>query len=95
MPPILLAERVRMLRRERNWTMDELVARAGVSYAALSRLERSTPDKISRRITIQTLLALANALNVSTDYLLGLTDQRRPAPPKPPGGEVPPGMLYS
>ena len=84
MPPILLAERVRALRRERNWTIDELVVRTGVSYAALSRLERSTPATISRKITIGTVLALAEALEASLDYLVGRTPVRTLHPPPPP-----------
>jgi transcriptional regulator with XRE-family HTH domain len=84
MPPILLAERVRRLRREKNWTIDDLASVTGLSYAAISRLERSTPEKMSRKITIRTLMALALALGTSMEYLVGWTTIRAPVPPRLP-----------
>ena len=36
-----LAQRLRELRHERGWSLDELAARSGVSRATLSRLENN------------------------------------------------------
>jgi transcriptional regulator with XRE-family HTH domain len=36
-----LAERLRALRGERGWSLDELARRSGVSRATLSRLENA------------------------------------------------------
>jgi DNA-binding XRE family transcriptional regulator len=71
---MLLAERLRMLRAQKDWTLDELAVRAGVSRITIHRAERG-----SQRITAPIIMALAKALNVPTDYLLGMDedDKRR------------------
>ena len=52
-----------------NLNAAKLSALSGVSEAAISRYIRS-----ARLPSTDNLIALANALNVSADYLLGLTD---------------------
>ena len=39
----LLGARVRLARRERRWSMQELAARAGITTPTLSRIERGDP----------------------------------------------------
>lgn len=57
------------LREERGLKQKELAAMSGLSAQCISTLEMGT-----RQPTGNTLLALANALNVSADFLLGRTD---------------------
>jgi transcriptional regulator with XRE-family HTH domain len=63
-----LAQRVRHLRRERGWTQKALAARAGVQHITICRIERS---RDTSRVSVKTLMLLADALGVSTDHLLG------------------------
>lgn len=53
-------------RQARRWTQAELAERAGMAVEAYGRLERGL---VLPRA--QTLVALAEALNTSTDFLLG------------------------
>ena len=72
-----LGERVRQARRARDWTQRELADRAGLRAPhLLSYLERGGKTVVQA----DTLLGLAQALEVSTDYLLGLTDDPSPRP---------------
>lgn len=57
--------RVRQQRRQLKMTQDQLAKRAGISVSFLGHIERGT-----RKAGIETLVALANALDVSTDTLL-------------------------
>jgi len=67
-------ERVLAIRTERGWTRRELARRSGLHEVHLSKVE--TGER--KRLEADTVIALAQALQVSTDYLLGLTDNPRP-----------------
>lgn len=64
---MLDAERVRMTRLKYRISQKKLAEMIGQHQSYISRLERG--DVID--ITARTLEALADALNVTTDYLLG------------------------
>jgi transcriptional regulator with XRE-family HTH domain len=66
-----LSRRLRRIRRAKDWTQQELSKRAGVNAITISRIERGKADQVY----VETLMRLAQALEVSTDYLLGLTDE--------------------
>lgn len=66
-----LSQRVYALRRERNLSQKALGEAVGLSHKAISTLEGTT-----RGTSIEKLVALAEYFGVSTDYLLGRTDQR-------------------
>jgi len=51
-------------------TLDELAGKIGVNATTLGRIEKGQTQKISSDV----LAALAREFNVSTDFLLGLTD---------------------
>jgi len=65
----LLGERLRELRKQKNLTQDELAKLISTSRSSLTywELGKRNPDFV-------TLKKLANYFNVSTDYLLGRTD---------------------
>ena len=65
----ILGERVRALRKAGGWRQAELGEKIGLSHKAISTLESG-----SRGISVEKLIELAYALRVSTDYLLGITD---------------------
>lgn len=66
---IKFAERLKELRIEKNLSLMALGKAIGVSDMAISRWEtkKRTPN-------IESLVALAQFFNVTTDYLLGLED---------------------
>jgi len=64
---MLHAERLRMKRLEARLSQRALGEQIGMDQAHVSRIERG--ERVA--ITIQTLVKLADALQVSTDYLLG------------------------
>ena len=60
-----LGARVKRLRRELNITQEQLAEKVGISTSFLGHIERGT-----RVASLETFVALCNALNVSADYLL-------------------------
>ena len=66
-----LGVRVKNLRRERGFTLDELAGRAGVSRAMISKLERGEKNP-----TLVVAARLAEGLGVSLSRLAGV-EQRR------------------
>lgn len=66
---MFLGDRISKWRKQKKLTQEELAKKANVTKAAVSNYENghSTPSN-------DTLVAIADALDVSTDYLLGRTD---------------------
>ena len=60
-----IGKRIRRLRKQRNLTQEELGERAGLHYSYIGQVERG--DKIP---SLKTLSKIAQALNVSLDYIL-------------------------
>ena len=69
MPQTKMGQRVLLRRRELGLSQKELAERCGFPYQVISGLERGHQDIYSARLAV-----LAKALGVSSDYLLGLTD---------------------
>ena len=65
----IFAERVKLLRQQKNIKQSELGEIVGLTYAAISDIERGR-----RTTTIEKLVALADYFEVSVDYLVGRTD---------------------
>jgi transcriptional regulator with XRE-family HTH domain len=65
-----VGHRLLTIRESRNWTLDELAQRSGVSKAYLSRLEHG-----NRQPSITVLCAIANALGVSIAALFEQPDE--------------------
>lgn len=72
-----IGERVLLRRRELGLTQQELSEKVGCPYQVISRLESGRQSILAER-----LAAIAGALDVSADYLLGLSTKRPPAPPR-------------
>jgi transcriptional regulator with XRE-family HTH domain len=66
-------DRLKQLREARQYTHAELAALLDVGYAQINRYEagRTTPAG-------DVIVRIAEVFNVSTDYLLGLTDDQTP-----------------
>ena len=73
------AERLKKLRKDLGISQRELARKAGISSAMISLYEAGKKSP-----TIDVLMKLAVVLEVSADYLLGLTDD-----PSPRSGELP------
>jgi transcriptional regulator with XRE-family HTH domain len=74
-----LAARLRQVRRAKDQTQQELGALAQINYTTISRIESGE----AKHVYADTVRALAAALDVSSDYLLGLTDDPAPALKRP------------
>lgn len=61
--------RLRDLREDRDLTQKELAKLLSFTTSAYSKIERG-----ERTLTAEVLIYLSNFYNVSTDYLLGITD---------------------
>jgi transcriptional regulator with XRE-family HTH domain len=69
-PSEIFQERLKTARDGlRKWSQSELAARAGLPPSSIAHFETG-----SRKPSFDTLRRLANALEVTTDYLLGRTD---------------------
>lgn len=57
--------RVRKQRIALGWTQEELAEKVGMSTSFIGHVERG-----SRKASLESLIAIANAMEISTDYLL-------------------------
>ncbi len=69
--------RIRDLREDKDLRQREIAAMLHCSQVTYSRYESGARD-----IPTQMLIDLARIHKTSIDYLLGLTDERHPYPPK-------------
>lgn len=67
--------RIRNMREDRDLLQKDIAKYLHCSQVAYSRYELGLRD-----IPTEVLIALAEFHNTSTDYLLGLTDEKRPYP---------------
>lgn len=67
-----LGKRIERWREKRRMSPQELAKKAGISYPSLWRIERGTQGKPS----IFTIAALAQVLGVTTDYLVGMNEEK-------------------
>lgn len=75
MAPKTVGERIRERRMAKGWKLVKLAAMAETSHGYLSDVENGKVDSPNSAI----IARVAKALDTSTDYLLGLTDD--PTPP--------------
>ena len=68
----IIAERITKARKELGLNQKELAKKASLTEANLSRYENGLREPKSALV----LARLADALEVSTDYLVGLTDEK-------------------
>ena len=68
----VFSERLHLLRKERNELQKDLADLLEVSQSQVTEMERG-----HRGTSLERLTLLCEHYNVSADYLLGLTDERR------------------
>ena len=66
-------ERIRELRQDNDYTQSEIAKMLGVAQTTYSQYELE-----KRPMPIEYLIALCEFYNISADYMLGLTDKRKP-----------------
>jgi len=66
----LFGERIKMIRKLRGFTRSEFAKLLGVSRPLIAAYETGT-----REPSLKNLIALVQALNINTDWLLGLSPQ--------------------
>ena len=69
--------RMRNLREDSDMTQQEIAAILNTSQTMYARYERGANE-----LPIRHLIRLANYYDVSTDYMLGLTEEKTPFPRK-------------
>ncbi len=67
--PTLRVDRLRELREQHGWSQRELARLCGFGEAQVRKYESGQTDPSATYLKL-----IANRLNVSTDYLLGITD---------------------
>lgn len=68
----LLAQRLGELRRARGWTQVDLAKKCGINYTTINKIESR-----QRKPTVSVLFLFCEVLNVSSDYLIGISDNPR------------------
>lgn len=68
-------QRIRDLREDKDMTQSQIAQMLGVGQRAYAYYESG-----ARMLPPEILCALAKIYHVSTDYLLGLTDEKKPYP---------------
>ncbi len=68
-PSKLFQARLKAAREMRQWSQSDLAGRSGLSPSSIAHFETG-----SRKPSFDNLRRLANALEVTTDYLLGRVD---------------------
>ncbi len=66
----ILAQRLFALRKERNLTQEHVADAVGISFNSYRRYEKDEREPMA-----PTIVAMADFFQVSTDYLLGRTEQ--------------------
>lgn len=87
----ILADRLKIARTNKGFTQKELSKKSGVTSATISAYE-STCNNKGCNPSITNAIKLANALNVSLDWLCGLSDNEKPENNKETDTET---FLYS
>lgn len=67
-----IGDRIKILRKKKHWTQDELAHLLEVAPSSVGSYERGT-----RQPTIENLIRMSKYFNVSLDYLLCQTDDER------------------
>lgn len=70
-----LPERIKYLREQKDMSQSDLAKRIGIDASRLSRIENGEIQKVSDDV----VLAIAQIFEVSTDFLLGVTDDPVPS----------------
>ncbi len=70
-----LGERVRAIRKQKQWSMHQLAERIGTTHSYISQLERG-----QIRPGIDLVMRLAEAFGVSIDHLVGRVEREGSAP---------------
>lgn len=65
---VQMGAKIRAKRKELHLTQEQLAKQAGVTSSFMGHIERGT-----RVASLETFLAICKALNLSSDYLLGLS----------------------
>ena len=67
-----IGERLYSLRKESKLKLEEIEETIGVSYQAYRKYENNICNP-----SVDTLIKIAKMFNVSTDYILGLSEEKR------------------
>ncbi len=66
----MFPEKLKLLRKENNWTQKDAAEATGMSYRGIQDLEAG------KKPSYDSLLKIADGCRVSVDWLMGRTDKR-------------------
>ncbi len=72
---VIYMSRLRDLRKEKGYTQIKMQQLTGIDQSDYSKIETG-----KRYYTVEQCVRISLALGTSADYLLGLTDEKRPYP---------------
>ena len=74
-----LGKRLRQIRRHQDLTSQDLADQAKIQRVIISTLENQykRPGKEPRRVSFDAIFGIAEALDVSLDYLAGKKDEKK------------------
>lgn len=70
-------KRIKQLRLECGYTQVQMEEKTGIDQSDYSKIELGI-----RNLTVKQAVAIAQVFNTSVDYIIGLTDERKPYPRK-------------
>lgn len=73
MSRVMNMNRIKKLRLEKGYTQAQMQTLAGIHQSQYSRLETG-----KSKLRAKQCIKISNVLETSTDYLLGLTDEKKP-----------------
>ena len=63
----MLEQRLKQLRKKAGWSQQKLAEKASLSYNVITKIEQG----VAKRPSIQTMVKLADAFQISIDELIG------------------------
>jgi len=63
----MLEQRIKQLRKKSGWSQQKLAEKARLSYTVITKIEQG----VAKRPSIQTMMKLADAFEISIDELVG------------------------
>lgn len=82
------ADRLKLLRKEKDWSQQRLADELNISKSSINMYERG-----EREPSFETMESIADLFNIDMDYLYGRTDIRLSDPILPPASNpIPPGF---
>lgn len=72
---LTFAHRMKEVRTKMNLKQNELAEKIGITPASISAYEKYDGDKVGKKPSLETAIAISKVLNVSLDWMCGLSEE--------------------